>query len=154
MRVSLRPMTTDEIPEFLALTRAERIDDMVKTGAGTTESVTASTDAAIAELFPDGSAGENELFTVVDDDRVVGFLWMRSVADAPAPAWSVWWVYVRETERRRGIGRTVMLLAEDETKARGGVELRLNVYAHNPKARALYDSLGYEPTATQMRKRV
>ena len=153
MTVRLRPMSDDEVHDFLALATAERVEDIVKIGAGTYDSAMAATDAATRELFPEGTRGtDNVVFTVVDDDRPVGYLWMRPNPDVPVASWSVWWVFVRDAERRRGIGRQVMLLAEDEVKARGGVEMRLNVFAHNPGARALYDQLGYEPTATQMRK--
>ena len=45
-----------------------------------------------------------------------------------------------------------MLLAEDEARGHGATELGLNVFGSNRVARHLYDSLGYETTAVQMRK--
>jgi ribosomal protein S18 acetylase RimI-like enzyme len=45
-----------------------------------------------------------------------------------------------------------MTLAEDEARARGATELGLNVFGHNPVAKHLYESMGYETTVTLMRR--
>ena len=45
-----------------------------------------------------------------------------------------------------------MLLAEGEAAARGMVSVGLNVLGNNTVARGLYDSLGYQVTAQQMKK--
>jgi ribosomal protein S18 acetylase RimI-like enzyme len=47
-----------------------------------------------------------------------------------------------------------MRLAEDEARARGMTSLGLNVHGQNTVARSLYESLGYEITALQMKKLV
>jgi ribosomal protein S18 acetylase RimI-like enzyme len=67
------------------------------------------------------------------------------------------WVFEIEIEpafRGRGYGRTAMRLAEDEARVRGMTSLGLNVHGHNAVARSLYESLGYEVTAMQMKKLV
>lgn len=46
--------------------------------------------------------------------------------------------------RGHGIGRALMQRAQDWAQARGGCELRLQVWAFNEAARRLYDELGYE----------
>jgi len=56
--------------------------------------------------------------------------------------------------RGRGYGRAAMLLAEREARVRGMTSLGLNVHGQNTVARSLYDSLGYQVTAQQMRKPV
>ena len=45
-----------------------------------------------------------------------------------------------------------MLLAEEEAAARGMTSVGLNVHGQNTVARGLYDSLGYQVTAQQMKK--
>jgi ribosomal protein S18 acetylase RimI-like enzyme len=47
-----------------------------------------------------------------------------------------------------------MQRAEDEARARGMTSLGLNVHGHNVVARSLYESLGYDVTAMQMKKPV
>ena len=67
------------------------------------------------------------------------------------------WVFEVEVEapfRGRGYGRAAMRRAEDEARARGMTSLGLNVHGHNVVARSLYESLGYDVTAMQMKKPV
>ena len=47
-----------------------------------------------------------------------------------------------------------MLLAEHQARAHGATQLGLNVFGHNTVARQLYDSMGYELTAINMRKQL
>jgi ribosomal protein S18 acetylase RimI-like enzyme len=61
-------------------------------------------------------------------------------------------VEVDEAFRGRGYGRQVMLLAEQAAAARGMTSVGLNVHGSNAVARDLYDSLGYQVTAQQMKK--
>ena len=61
-------------------------------------------------------------------------------------------IEIRPEFRRRGYGRAVMLLAEEVARTHGAEYLGLNVFGHNPNARALYESLGYETQAVRMRK--
>jgi ribosomal protein S18 acetylase RimI-like enzyme len=65
------------------------------------------------------------------------------------------WVYNIEVDpafRGRGYGRAAMILAEGEARSRGMTSLGLNVHGQNKVARSLYDSLGYDVTALQMKK--
>jgi len=67
------------------------------------------------------------------------------------------WVFEIEIEapfRGRGYGRAAMRLAEGEARARGMTSLGLNVHGQNMVARSLYESLGYEVTAMQLKKPV
>jgi ribosomal protein S18 acetylase RimI-like enzyme len=66
-------------------------------------------------------------------------------------AW-VNYVHVDEEFRGRSYGRRAMLLAEEEATARGMTSVGLNVLGNNTVARDLYDSLGYQVTAQQMKK--
>ena len=47
-----------------------------------------------------------------------------------------------------------MMRAEDEARARGMTSIGLNVHGQNMAARSLYESLGYDITAMQMKKAV
>ena len=69
-------------------------------------------------------------------------------------AFWVWEVVVDEQHRGRGLGRAAMLLAEEQARAAGAVELGLNVFGYNTVARALYESLAYETVSMQMRKQL
>jgi ribosomal protein S18 acetylase RimI-like enzyme len=55
-------------------------------------------------------------------------------------------IEVRPDYRRRGHGAGIMNAAALHCRELGCSVLGLNVFAHNPGARALYDRLGYEVT--------
>ncbi|TDT63215.1 GNAT family N-acetyltransferase [Frigoribacterium sp. PhB116] len=84
---------------------------------------------------------------------VVGVLWIGPFAGG-SDAWWVWDVEIDEQHRGAGHGRAAMQLAEEEAARHGAATLGLNVFGYNTAARALYESLGYETTAVQMRKPV
>jgi ribosomal protein S18 acetylase RimI-like enzyme len=63
-------------------------------------------------------------------------------------------IAVDENRRGAGFGRAAMQLAEKAAAEHGAVTLGLNVFGYNTTARGLYDSLGYETTAVQMRKTI
>ena len=60
------------------------------------------------------------------------------------------WVYylaVREDQRKRGVGRALMRAAEQWAAERGVPKLQLMVRTGNEPVLAFYDSLGYETNA-------
>ena len=63
-------------------------------------------------------------------------------------------VCVLESERRFGIGRTLMACAEDWARTQGAVDLRLTVFNFNARALRLYEDLGYVARSTAMGKRL
>ncbi|WP_225033636.1 GNAT family N-acetyltransferase [Paraburkholderia sp. XV] len=63
-------------------------------------------------------------------------------------------VAVSEQLRGRGIGSTLMKLAEEWARKRGATDVRLAVWAFNEQAVDLYRELGYEIRAFEMGKRI
>ncbi len=56
--------------------------------------------------------------------------------------------------RERGIGRLLMVAAEEHAKAAGAAWLEVTAGHHRPDARRLFESLGYDPgVAAYLRKR-
>jgi ribosomal protein S18 acetylase RimI-like enzyme len=53
-------------------------------------------------------------------------------------------ICVQESQRGRGIGSELMKRAEEWAAAQGAIDVRLNVWAFNQSALALYKELGYE----------
>jgi ribosomal protein S18 acetylase RimI-like enzyme len=66
----------------------------------------------------------------------------------------VWEIFLEENARGRGVGTAAMLLAEQEVRSRGATEIALNVFGPNQVARHVYEKIGYETTAIQMRKKL
>jgi ribosomal protein S18 acetylase RimI-like enzyme len=110
--------------------------------------------AQTESLFPGGVPAPGQLlYRVIDDGGTdVGSLWIGPHApDRPEAFW-VWDVAIDESQRGKGLGRAAMQMAEEEARAHGATELGLNVFGYNSVARRLYESLGYETTAINMRK--
>jgi GNAT superfamily N-acetyltransferase len=95
----------------------------------------------MGELLPSGIDSQGmEFHTAKVGEDVVGDLWL-SVGE---PMAFVYNIVVRSEHRRRGYGAGIMNAAAIRCRKLGHPVLGLNVFAHNPNARALYDKLGYE----------
>jgi ribosomal protein S18 acetylase RimI-like enzyme len=109
-------------------------------------------DRSHATNFPGGEPLDtHRVFDVVDGDEPVGYLWIGP-QPGRADAWWVFDVEILPEQRGKGFGRQAMLLGEREARRLGATSIGLNVFGYNTRARGLYDSLGYETTAIQMRK--
>lgn len=76
----------------------------------------------------------------LEDGRVLGYVGMMCVLDEG----QIINVAVHPDARRRGVGRSLMKVAEAYAKERGIVFLSLEVRESNIAARSLYSSLGWE----------
>ena len=110
--------------------------------------------ADTARSFPAGYATPGQLvFRLMAAGQSVGWLWLA--VPGPERDRLMAWVYNIEVDpafRGRGYGRAAMILAEGEARSRGMTSLGLNVHGQNTVARSLYDSLGYDVMALQMKK--
>jgi ribosomal protein S18 acetylase RimI-like enzyme len=148
----LRPMTQAELDALLPALQREYAEDELRAGRDTPETVHANVAKLLERLLPDGVASPGQLLYVgVVDGEVVGHLWLALPTPSRPQAW-VYDIQVFPDRRGRGHGRALMLAAEDELRGRGITTLGLNVFGHNPAARALYESLGFQTTSVQMAK--
>jgi ribosomal protein S18 acetylase RimI-like enzyme len=155
MPITLGPMSASHLPQWLAACTAQYIDELVA-GGRTREDATRHAAKGIEPSFPDGNpAPGHAVFDVLDEaGAAVGYLWIGpDTSDDPA-AWWVWDIAVDAGQRGHGHGRAAMLLGEQYAHEHGATTLGLNVFGSNAVARGLYESLGYETTALQMRKRL
>jgi len=154
--VSLRPMSVERIAEWAPGNEADYRESRIQ--AGETEAVAAAkARESFEKFFPNGQAlPTHRIFDIVADagegPEAVGYLWIGPQGDADPLAWWVWDVEIVEGHRRRGHARAAMLLGEDVARSLGATSLGLNVFGFNTGARDLYESLGYAPTAIQMKK--
>ena len=94
----------------------------------------------MAELIPSGLDSPGMVFfTASVSDQPVGRLWISGQARMAF----VYDVEVNADQRRKGYGAAIMNAGALWCREQGHPALGLNVFAHNPGARALYDRLGY-----------
>jgi ribosomal protein S18 acetylase RimI-like enzyme len=149
--LTFEPFQPSALAGWLAHTRAGYVNQRVAAGDSPAESE-ANASSNLERLFPDGAPAPGQLAgSLTTSGQVVGSLWI-GIAGSDPERWWVWDVEIDETFRGRGYGRHAMLLAETLARGEGARTIGLNVFGHNRVARSLYDSLGYEEAAVQMRK--
>jgi [ribosomal protein S18]-alanine N-acetyltransferase len=88
-------------------------------------------------------------FPLDDSARIDAYAGMH--APLREPQADIQTIAVAPNARRRGLGRVLLLQLAAEARERGATEVFLEVRADNPVARALYDSIGFEPVAVRPR---
>jgi ribosomal protein S18 acetylase RimI-like enzyme len=152
--LTLRPMTRAEWDEWMPRQLAGYAAHIAASGEMSEADAWAKARADTARSFHGGFETPGQLvFRLVAAGQAVGWLWLGF--PDPSRDSLMAWVYNIEVDppfQGRGYGRAAMLAAEGEARTRGMTSLGLNVHGQNTVARSLYDSLGYQVMAMQMKK--
>ena len=144
--VSLRPVTADELPAFLAVHADRYAEDMVDNAGLTPEAARAKADRDLALV-------EDALKLAVDvDGRTVGRVVVGFDAFATRGLAFLYEIVLDEDVRGRGLGRETLRAVEEEARAHGMARIQLNVFGGNTVARSLYRSEGYDELSVSMGK--
>jgi GNAT superfamily N-acetyltransferase len=140
--LELRPMSPEEFEAFMATMVEDYAATLVEAGLSPEAAVERSR-VQTGQLVPSGLDSPGMVFfhAWVGDQRV-GRLWLA----VDQPMAFVYDVEVLESQRRKGYGAAIMNAAARWCRDEGHPVLGLNVFAHNPGARALYEKLGYRVT--------
>lgn len=108
--------------------------------------------ASYSRTFPDGVPAPGQLagWAISGHERV-GELWVGPNGPDHR-VWWVWWVQTYEPYRGKGYGRQLMELCDRLAKENSATALGLQVFANNPIARSLYNSVGYKEMTIVMQK--
>ncbi|MDP9823189.1 GNAT family N-acetyltransferase [Nocardioides massiliensis] len=139
--IALRPIPAERLGDWQRRSLAAYADGLRSSGLGAGEIGQHVVDSAQL-LFPNGRlrAG-HEVFDVLVDDEVCGYLWV-----GPSLWGDDFYVYdvaVDEHARGRGVGRAVMETVEEMARERGHRSVGLTVTDANVAARGMYELLGY-----------
>lgn len=146
-------MTVDEYEDWTVKeVESYAVDIAESSGIGLAEARQQSSEQT-AGLLPDGLATPGvHLLRVLDPVGVpAGILWIGRHPRRPNAGW-VYDIVIDEQRRGEGLGRAAMFAAEEIALREGWTALGLNVFGHNSRARALYESLGYEIDSMSMTK--
>ena len=90
--------------------------------------------------------GESVIFVAEADRQLLGFcqLYPSWCSVAAARIFVLYDLFVDEGVRRAGVGRALMLAAQDFGRQAGAVRLDLSTARTNARAQALYESLGWQ----------
>ena len=148
----LRPMTQDEYATYRERSEREYADEMAAAGQLDAQGAAERAAEEFGRLLPDGLASPRmHLWTAEVDGEPVALGWIE-LRERPTgtSAW-VFDVRVEESRRGEGLGRELMEALHAAARDLGATTVGLNVFGHNTAARRLYESLGYQVTAQQMR---
>lgn len=103
---------------------------------------------------PDGALVDGEFRDLSRVYGVRGAAWRAAVLsllerDTENQRFLVDGIFVASTARGQGVGSTLLKAIITEAGRRGYREVRLDVVDTNPRARALYERMGFRPLSTQ-----
>lgn len=150
---AVRPMTVEEYEAYRQRSIDGYADQMREAGAADAGTAREESARQLAGMLPQGAETNGmRLLVVLDDEGAsVGVLWLGPHPRRTGAGW-VYDLEVEEARRGTGLGRRAMLAAEEIGRREGWTAIGLNVFGPNARARALYDSLGYDVVATNMLK--
>jgi ribosomal protein S18 acetylase RimI-like enzyme len=92
--------------------------------------------------------------------KIVGFVWSKSQPPPAIPAFIqqplqlIGDLVVEASQRRRGIGLSLLNRALEWGRARGLTQVQLTVFEKNREARAFYEKLGFRPLSVVLLKQL
>jgi ribosomal protein S18 acetylase RimI-like enzyme len=104
-------------------------------------------------MLPQGLRTPGHYFFTVQDadqDKQVGYVWFA--CRPSSPELSLYHILIKQPDRRKGYGRSVLLAIEGKAKELGRKIIWLNVIGHNQGAIDFYIANGYRIAAMHMNK--
>ena len=145
-------MTQPEFDAFLKRSIPEYAAEHVRAGNWIESESLEKSKKEFEALLPQGLNSENNfLYTLVDGDKAVGTTWMK-VITLPFKSGFIYDVFIEESSRGKGYGKSLMLLLEEKAREMELKSLALHVFGSNHVARKLYETIGYEITDVLMSK--
>ena len=86
------------------------------------------------------------------DGKVAGYVWFKVIDSSVGLFGRIEHIFVDEKYRKRGLGKKLMVDAEDCVKAWGVRRIKLTVTKENKAAASLYKRIGYNTTRIVMEK--
>jgi ribosomal protein S18 acetylase RimI-like enzyme len=152
--ITLRPMSESEYQRLRAAIFEDYAHETANVRSISLEEGRAVAARQFADLLPDGLASQGHHFWRIADDVAddVGDLWV--FVDGGKQHAFIYFVGIDEPHRGHGYSKAAMLALESTVKPLGATHIDLNVFGDNTTAIHLYESLGYHPTAMNMRKEI
>ena len=152
--ITLTPMSKSTQDEYFRRTWEAYRDDIIKAGI-TLEQAEENVKQTQESVLTNGILNSNQyIFDVNFNEIKIGILWLVHRVEIKEGNWYIYDIEIEEGERGKGLGKLTMLAAENFVKSQRGDTLGLNVFGFNIAARKLYESLGYETLAIQMKKEI
>lgn len=149
----LRPMEPGEFPAYRQIVIAEYAKDIAESRRCPPEEALTRSEASIGAALPQWAETPSlrlKCIAADSDGHTIGYLW---ISISETVAW-VYDIYLQPEWRGKGYGKASLEAIQRELTQDGVTEIGLRVAANNPRAKALYKSLGFEVTGFNMSKRL
>jgi RimJ/RimL family protein N-acetyltransferase len=154
MAIKLAPMNEEQYIRFLDAAIKNYADDKVKARTWAKNEALEKSQLEFSTLLPNGIATDDHvLFSVENDGQQIGILWLHIRNKNNEKQAFIYDIELFEEERGKGFGKATMAALDDYANQVGIKKIGLHVFAHNPRAIALYEKCGYETTDISMSKR-
>ena len=160
--VSLIPMGEADFPAYRAYFIEDYAQDLASNHGLTLADACQQAEVSLQQYLPRGAAtsgqsllciipvSDNTGSTVAPTAGIAAYLW--HCVDGAAHTTFIYDFYILPTHRGLGYGKAAMAVLEAELKRLGVSQIKLRVAYDNPKARALYEELGFHITGYNMAK--
>jgi GNAT superfamily N-acetyltransferase len=155
--IHLVPMTDAQYDGFMELSARDQMEGHVREGRWHADEAEANMDRLVAQFLPQGLATPGHTFWVIQEEgsgAQVGALWVALAEEAGTRQFFVMDIQIYEQYRRRGYGTAAFRVMEEKARELGVSTIALHVFADNLPARAMYGTLGYAGTDTEMAKAI
>lgn len=153
--IRLEPMDDAGFRAFLDRAIPRRAEKWVQRGIWSPDRALEASRQEYAELFPRGRETPHHHFRDVVETAsgaVVGEAWYTARESGGKVEFWIQWISIWPEHRRRGYGRELLGLLEEEARRLGAPRSILTVWMDNPGALALYAKLGYTPSNMTLTK--
>lgn len=154
-KIRLVPLSDADFDTYLERDIRLYAEENVRAGYWSEAEALDKSRKAHERLLPEGLATKNHYLFAIQEAATgvtVGSLWLMADRETERPTGFIFDLFVDEPYRRKGYARQAMLALEREAHELGLTSLGLHVFAHNPAAFALYQSLGYQVKSLNMTK--
>ncbi|MBK3494241.1 GNAT family N-acetyltransferase [Viridibacillus sp. YIM B01967] len=107
----------------------------------------------LSNILPQGYHTINHEFYMIEKEKnIIGYVWLK-IEEQKKSAF-LYEIYIFDSQRSKGIGKTVMKEIEDYIAEKGICYFKLHVFGTNTGAIKLYDELGFEVAGLNMLKKI
>ncbi len=153
--IFLKPMSAETFESFKQDSQTEYATNLASVEDIPIEVALKNASEQFDKLVPTGTDTQGQSFFDVletGSSKPVGYLWLGIQNRFDRKVVSINDITINPAYRGRGLGKSLMKLAEEEALKAGAARIRLHVFHSNDIAKRLYLSMGFVPTNLDMRK--
>lgn len=151
----LAPMRADVYPAFFEEAVAFYAEENVAVGRWRTEEALGLSRDETERMLPQGiETPDHHLFEIfaAAEQTPVGYVWLAAMPVGTVKVAFVVQLKIHPEAQRQGHARAALDFVERRARQLGLSGMALQVFAHNPGAQALYESVGYKVSSFNMIK--